>query len=271
MYSYQLEQQKFWKNLGLSLVGHGIIVLIAILVGKMSFSFFNNEKLDIIHAAVRVDIVGMPKYTIQELKEIQEKIANSPVQPAEPVKGEKEEITPKKEEVPEDVIKEGDLVIKEQEKPKKKSSLNSLLSNYSDKKVKPKKEVKQGSKEGSGKELDALIIEGNRLSKGSSLVGDYSDTENSAYVSYVQSMPELIKPYWKLPSYLLDKNLRCRIRVYIGAQGQIIKTEINESSGQPEFDTRAEMSIKSAAPFPAPTPEVATQLSRSGVILGFPL
>ena len=270
MYSYQAEQQKFWKNLGLSLVGHGLFILIALLVGKLSFSLFGgNEKIEIIRAAVRVDVVGMPKYTLQELKEIQKKIADDPIQPAEASKGAQEPVA-KKEEPKEDVIKEGDLVIKEQDKTKKKSSLGSLLANYSDKKVKAK-EVKQGSKEGTGKDLDALIIEGNRLSKGSSLVGDYSDTENSAYVSYVQAIPELIKPYWKLPSYLLDKKLQCRIRVYIGANGQIIKTEVYETSGQPEFDTRAQMAIKSAAPFPSPAAEVVSQLSRSGVILGFPL
>lgn len=268
MYNYQLEQQRFWKNLGLSFIGHALFIVVIALVGKLSFSIFGNEKVEIIRAAVRVDVVGMPKYTLQELKEIQKKIADNPVQPVEPTKGAQEPIA-KKEEA-QDVIKEGDLVIQKKDKEAKKS-LSNLLSNYSDKKVKAK-EVKQGSKDGaSGKDLDSLIIEGNRLSKGSSLVGDYSDTENTAYVSYVQAIPELIKPHWKLPSYLLNKNLRCRIRLYIGANGQILKTEVYESSGQSEFDTRAEMAIKNSAPFPAPSQEVTSQLSRSGVILGFPL
>lgn len=267
MYSYQLEQQRFWKNLGLSLAGHALFIVAIALVGKLSFSIFGNEKVEIIRAAVRVDVVGMPKYTLQELKEIQKKIADDPVQPAEPAKGVKEEPVAKKEEA-QDVIKEGDLVIQKKDKEAKKS-LSNLLNSYSDKKVKAK-EVKQGSKEGTGKDLDALIIEGNRLSKGSSLVGDYSDTENSAYVSYVQAIPGLIKPFWKLPPHLMNQKLQCRIRVYIGTNGQIIKTEVYESSGQSEFDARAESAIR-AASFPAPSAEVAPQLVRSGVILGFPL
>ncbi len=268
MYSYQLEQQRFWRNLGLSFIGHALFIALIALVGKLSFSIFGSEKVEIIRAAVRVDVVGMPKYTLQELKEIQKKIADNPVQPAEPTKGAEEPVA--KKEDAQDVIKEGDLVIQKKDKEAKKS-LSNLLSNYSDKKVKAK-EVKQGQKNGtSGKDLDSLIIEGNRLSKGSSLVGDYSDSENTAYAAYVTTLPELIKPNWKLPSYLLDKNLRCRIRLYLGANGNIIKTEVYESSGQPEFDTRAEMAIKSTAPFPAPATDVASQLSRSGVILGFPL
>lgn len=268
MYSDQLEQEKFWKNLGLSLGVHAAFIIIAVLVGKLSFSLFNNDKVEIIHSSVRVDVVGMPKYTIQELKEIQKQIANDPVPQEAPAKG-KEEVVTKKEEAP-DVIKEGDLVIKEKDKDAKKKSLSNLLANYSDKKVKAK-ELKKGTREGTGKDLDALIIEGNRLSKGSALVGDYSDTENTAYVAYVQSIPELVRPFWKLPSYLLGKELRARVRVYINQSGNIIKTEIYESSGQAEFDTRAEQALKSAAPFPAPAPDVAPQLSRYGVILGFPL
>lgn len=137
MYSYQLEQQRFWKNLGLSLAGHALFIVAIALVGKLSFSIFGNEKVEIIRAAVRVDVVGMPKYTLQELKEIQKKIADDPVQPAEPAKGVKEEPVAKKEEA-QDVIKEGDLVIQKKDKEAKKS-LSNLLNSYSDKKVKAKK------------------------------------------------------------------------------------------------------------------------------------
>ena len=256
--------------MGVSIGGHALVIAIALLIGKLSLNIFN-DKVEIINASVRVDVVGMPKYTLQELKELQKEMANSPVQPAEPAKTVKETVEAKKTDTP-DVIKEGDLVIKEKSKDtaKAKSSLSNLLANYSDKKVAPK-DAKKGTKDGTGKDLAALIIEGNRLSKGSSITGDYSDTENSAYVTYVQTIPAQVKPHWKLPPFLMGKNLRCRVRLYIGQTGQIIKTEIYESSGEPEFDSRAEQALRNAAPFASPTSEVAAQLSRSGVILGFPL
>ena len=44
-----------------------------------------------------------------------------------------------------------------------------------------------------------------------------------------------------------------------------------ESSGQDEFDARAKKAIQDAAPFPKPSNEIGTRLTRSGIILGFPL
>ena len=131
-------------------------------------------------------------------------------------------------------------------------------------------ERKAGDKKGS-KNLDSLILEGNRLSKGSALVGDYSDEQNSEFSSYVQALPELVRSQWRLPSYLKEKNLRCRIAVYLSSIGEVLKTELLESSGQGEFDARAEKAIRDAAPFPKPSSSVASRLTSSGVILRFPL
>ena len=168
------------------------------------------------------------------------------------------------------MIKETDLIIKEQGKEKKKSFLN-LLSDYSSKKV-DKKEMKKGMTAGTGsKNLDSLIIEGNRLSKGSALVGDFSDQGGSEFAAYVQTLPEKIRGYWKLPSHLMNKELRCRIKVFLSAGGQLLKLELQESSGDPDFDARAERAIRDAAPFPKPSEVVGVRLSNSGIILGFPL
>ncbi|MGE3610536.1 MAG: TonB family protein [Bacteriovoracaceae bacterium] len=233
--------------------------------GEVVKRIFKNEDVEIIRASVRVDVVGMPKFTIQELKEMQK----SPTAPVEPevAKGVKE--VTKVEAA--DVIKKDDLVIEEQSKEKKKKSFLNLISDYSSVKVSPK-ESSKGSQSGKGsKNLDSLILEGNRLSKGTALVGDYSDQANSEFANYVQTLPELIRSHWKLPSYLLDKNLRCRIRIYLSMSGQLIKIEMQESSGQVEFDTRAEKAIRDASPFPKPSEVVGARLTSSGIILGFPL
>ncbi len=253
----------FNKNFILSLGAHGLLVLLSFAGGELISKVFRNNDVEIIRSSVRVDVVGMPKFTVQELKKMQAEpiVQNEP----EATKGVKEETKTETE----DVIKKDDLVIQEEGKKKKESFLN-MLNDYSSKKVTAKVE-KQGKKAGEGnKNLDSLIIEGNRLSKGSALVGDYTDEQNSAFSAYVQNMPGFIRPNWKLPQWLLEKQLRCRIKIFLSPAGKILKLEMQESSGEPEFDTRAESAIRSAD-FPQPTAEVGARLTNSGIILGFPL
>ena len=252
----------FNKKLFISFGVHGLMFLLAFAGGEVVSKFFKDNDVEIIRSAVRVDVVGMPKFTIQELKKMQAQPVVEQI--PEVAKGVKEETKAETE----DVIKKGDLVI--QEEGKKKSNFLNLLNDYSSKKVTAKVQ-KKGTNTGAGiKNLDSLIIEGNKLSKGSALVGDYSDAENSAFSAYVQNIPGVIRPYWKLPSYLLEKDLRCRIKIYLSQEGKLLKVELQESSGVAEFDARAEKAVRDAV-FPAPSAEVGTRLTNSGIILGFPI
>jgi len=257
--------REFSKNFGISLGVHLIFALIAFAGGEILTKVFPNGDVEIIRSSVRVDVVGMPKFTIQELK----KMEAQPIVEKEPevAKGVKEETKPETE----DVIKKDDLVIQEQ--GKKKTNFLNILNEASKEKVTATKVEKKGAKTGTGnKNLDSLIIEGNRLSKGSALVGDYTDEQNSEFSAYVQNLPGIIRPFWKLPSYLLEKNLRARIKVFLSPEGKLLKTEVNESSGDDEFDARALSAIKSGSVnFPKPSPEVGARLTNSGIILGFPL
>lgn len=252
----------FNKNFILSLGVHGLLVLLSFAGGELISKVFHNNDIEIIRSSVRVDVVGMPKFTVQELKKMEAEpiVENEP----EVAKGVKKETKTETE----DVIKKDDLVI--QEEGKKKKSFLNLLNDYSSKKVTAKLE-KKGKQTGEGnKNLDSLIIEGNRLSKGSALVGDYTDEKNSAFSAYVQNIPGVIRPFWKLPTYLLEKPLRCRIKIFLSPAGQLLKLEIQESSGMAEFDERAVSAIKNAS-FPKPAEEVGNRLTNSGIILGFPL
>ncbi|MCM2350091.1 MAG: cell envelope integrity protein TolA [Bacteriovoracaceae bacterium] len=261
----QSYDRDFNKNFLISFGVHVILLFLAFAGGELISKAFRNNDVEVIRSSVRVDVVGMPKFTIQELKKMQaEPIAPTP----EPqiAKGKAEETKTETE----DIIKKDDLVIQEEGKKKKASFLN-LLNDYSNKKVTAKVE-KKGTSTGVGKKnLDSLIIEGNRLSKGSALVGDYTDEQNSEFSAYVQNIPGVIRPFWKLPSYLLEKDLRCRIRIFLSASGELLKLEIFESSGQSEFDARAEKAVRDASPFPKPSTEVGGRLTNSGIILGFPL
>lgn len=261
--------REFTKNFLISCGVHVLLALLAYLGGSTIAKLFNakNNNVEIIRSAVRVDVVGMPKFTVKELKVMQ---AEPVAKPEPEPEGEK---APAKVETP-DVIKKDDIVIQEKGEapapPKKKSNFLNILSDYSSKKVAPT-ERKKGAKSSPNKELDSLIIEGNRLSKGGALVGEYSDAQNSELSEYVQSIPELVRVHFKLPSYLLSANLRCRIAVYLAPSGAVVKTELIESSGQTEYDARAEKAIRDASPFPRPSEAVAPRLGNSGIILRFPL
>lgn len=230
--------------------------------GEFISKAFQSKDVEIIRSSVRVDVVGMPKFTVQELKKMQAEpvIEKAP----EVVQGAKEETKTQAD----DVIKKDDLVI--QEEGKEKKSFLNMLNNYSSKKVSPKAE-KKGSRDGTSvKALNSLIIEGNRISKGSALVGDYTDQQNSEFSAYVQNLPGVIRPFWKLPEYLMNKNLKCRIKIYLSKEGKLLKLEVLEPSGDNEFDQRAQSAVREAS-FPVPSEEVGGRLTQSGIILGFPI
>lgn len=263
------DNRQFTRDFFISFGSHIGLLLLALAGGKVVSTVFKNNDVEIIKASVRVDVVGMPKFTVQELKDMARQV--SPTVP-EKVEGKKEETVVKTEEK-EDEIKKDDLVIQEEGKvkEKKKASFLSTLNDYSNKKIAPK-EVKAGTNDGKAKKnLDSLILEGNRLSSGTALTGDYDDGPTSEFGAYVQSLPGIIRQFWKLPSYLLEKDLRCRIRIYLSASGTVLKQDLVESSGSPEFDGRAQAAIRDAAPYPKPSDAVAARLTNSGIILGFPL
>lgn len=252
----------FNKNFVISLGVHAALLALAFLGGEAISKMFRSNDVEIIRSSVRVDVVGMPKFTVQELKKME---AQPIVQKVpEETKGAKEET---KAETP-DVIKKDDLVV--QEEGKKKTNFLNILNDYSSKKVTAKSEKKGTTSGTATKNFDSLIIEGNRLSKGSALVGDYTDEQNSEFSAYVQSLPGIIRPYWKLPDWLLKKDIRCRIKIYLAPTGSVLKLEVQESSGEPEFDARAQAAIRNAT-FPKPSEEVGARLTHSGIILGFPL
>lgn len=266
--------QDIRKSFLISFGVHILLLFSAVLVTKflMGPSSKRSLEIEIIQSSVRVDVVGMPKFTVQELREMQKNAA--PAEPdAKPEEVVKAAETPK-EEPKEDVIKEGDLII---EKEKKQADFTNLLSSYSSQKVKKKESpraVKPANTVVSGKGnkiIDNLILEGNKVSAGSALVGDITSESSSEFSAYVQGMPEKVRVHWKLPSYLMNQNLKCRIKVYLNANGNLIKTEVVESSGVEEFDSRALRAIKDASPFPVPSKDVGTRLATYGIILGFPI
>lgn len=258
----------FTKKFLISCAVHAGLLVMAATLGKVVSTIWKTNDVEIIRSSVRVDVVGMPKFTVQELKEMEKNAVDLPKEPEAVKAPDKVDAKPETE----DVIKKDDLVIQEQgkEKEKKKTSFLNSLSDYAKKDV--KKDTKKGKTDGKSNEnLKALVLEGNRLSQGSALTGDYSDEAGSEFAGYVQTLPGAIRPLWKLPQHLMNRaDLKCRIRIYLNTSGSLIKSDIVESSGDAEFDERAMRAIKNTN-FPAPSEAVGKRLTNSGIILGFPL
>ena len=124
----------------------------------------------------------------------------------------------------------------------------------------------------SDKQLNKLILEGNKISKGSSLTGVQVTQNNyGAFENYIVTLPDHVRPYWKLPSYLMDKDYKCRIQVFINAAGDLVRSSLIESSGDSEYDNKAMQAVKDSAPFPRPDASIVSRLIQGEVILGFPL
>jgi hypothetical protein len=109
MFSDTVMDRNFTKNFLVSCGVHALLVLIAYFGGSTILQVFKlNNNVEIIRASVRVDVVGMPKFTVKELKEMQAEPVAKPEPEPEGAKVE----TKVKEEAP-DVIKKDDLVIQE--------------------------------------------------------------------------------------------------------------------------------------------------------------
>lgn len=235
-------------------------VLLGLLLTAISFLFdmgifqsTTEEAPEFLQSAVRVDVVAMPKLTVQELKNMEPEAPASDVKETDP----KAAVAPSESET--------------EFKSEKKVELSSLLSNLSSRKTEKAKKKKNKGPSLDSKTLSALAMEGNKVSKGQSLVGDALKENQSEFASYVSGIPARVRPHWKLPSYLIEKNLKARIRIYISENGKILKTEIYESSGVDEFDRRALQSLKATGILPSPDKSIRSRLASGQVVLGFPL
>ena len=256
-----------------SLIVHVFSICAAILVSyifiqdKMNLRKFNTKLLE---ASVRVDMVALPDKTLKELKSLQQLNLMAP-KAAEVAKKEVKE-----KEVVKKVIETKDETTKFL-KNKKKKSLSDMLKKYSDKKVKVGKAAKK-KKEKTNKfdkkmisRLEGLVKKGNIVKSGAAIAGTGSQQELDEFERYAVKLPEIVRPFWKLPSYLLDQGLRCRIQLFISKDGKIIRKVISESSGEKEFDQRAMRAIEKVGLFPAVPDLIIKKVSSGSIELGFPI
>jgi TonB family protein len=231
----------------------------------------DEDKVTIIEPAVRVDLVQMPTMTLQELKKL-DLSATSP----EPTTANSEPDTSSELET-KSVANPEQPEFQEETKAK---SFAEVLKELSAKKIQKKKADSTPNKESnsnnnklSGKQqaqLQKLLLAGNRLSEGTASQGS-GTAELQGFHAYMSKLPDHVRPHWKLPSYLMGQGLKCRIRVYLNQQGQVVQSKIWETSGNPEYDQRAIQAITQSQPFPLYDKEYVSRAISGEIVLGFPL
>lgn len=245
---------------------HMALFLLTLIGGKVILSKaaeLRNKNIELIQASVQVDMVAMPKYTLEELKRMETTPA------PEAVKEEVKEVV--KEEVKAEVKAEVAPVASNNDflEAQKHQNFKSLLKQLSDQKIAKKNSSKSSNKEVT--DLKTLVLAGNKLSKGSQAYGDNQGADLTAFQAYISRLPARVKPFWRLPSFLLDKKLKCRVRVWIAMNGQVTRSEIYQSSGDSEYDQKALDAVNAASPFPALTAEFGKRALNGDILLGFPL
>ena len=266
--STSIQERSFLNWFTRSTLLHVVIVLAIVYSSKVFQQVMETRKasnIKLVESSVRVDVVAMPKMTLQELKAI----GSVPLNSGEPIAEEKEAKTPDLNDSKTEFIKET-----------KKKNFMDMLKNMAQKEVpKAKNAKKQVTKTGTGKsntaglsdsELKQLILAGNKLSKGGSLTGGTGGSSD-AFTQYISSLPDMIRPRWKLPSYLMEQNLKCRIRIFLNPTGRLLRAEIYESSGNPEYDRRALEAVKGSSPFPELAESFKSRGINGDIVLGFPL
>jgi len=228
---------------------HFFIALFVIFTPRILELNRPTPKITKIVSAIRVDLVGMPTHTIQELKKLSAQAAAS-----------------RKEK-----LKTSDKGLKYLKKGKAKS-LKDLLKGEASKDLSVKAtKGKKGKKKGKlNKELGGLILQGNKVSKGWAIVGDTREMVLDEFGKYVAGLPDHVRPNWKLPAYLMKKNLNCRVQIYIGPKGELKKAKLFKSSGNREYDRKALEAVRETS-FPVPSDTVKQKVERGQVLLGFPL
>ncbi len=228
---------------------HFLIILSIIFIPRNFSVFKPTGPITTILPAIRVDVVGMPKMTLQELKKI--------------TSGEGGGGEIDKQEAQSDSINF----------KKKGKNLSDLLKSEAQKDISLRSDVQLNGKKGKGKfkgDLSKLVLEGNKISKGMALIGDTRSMVMGSFGQYVSSIPDYVRPNWRLPASLLNLNLNCRIRIYLTALGKLEKAELFESSGNQEYDKKAIQAVMSSS-FPKPEKEIVEKVKAGEILLGFPL
>lgn len=246
-------QPHFTSFLGQSILFHCILLSLVMI----NVFFFKGEDIKYV-PAIRVDIVALPdketprRSVVMTKKKTLPKVETKKLQPQ--IK--KVQIPPKPQ------MKKAQVLTK----PQKKREVTEPSFVY-DKKL---QEVGQTAidrlkhiKQIQSRLEKEKVIKGNRIAPGTALKG----LDKLDYDDYIGLLHNHIQSYWELPQWLaVSDNLSTVVRVYLDANGYVIRRELVKSSGDTRFDQIVLSAIDKASPLPKPE-EKFIDIVYSGITL----
>ncbi len=275
---------EFGRAFAVSFLGHAFI-LIVFAVGPMLSSFLGlsdySERFQKkeFRNAIRVDLVGLPKLTVQELQNI-----DPTLEVGKPAKKEEappvEEAAPTPSETAMKLPEKSDTAALDAKKKKEAEAAQKKAADASRKRLEELRaslRVEQRRKElldeikGNDKGVGTgdggrPALSGNILSQGYSVTGDVA-TDMDVFQGHLKAH---LRKSWNLPGWMEASNLSARVVVKLAPNGRILSQSFLKQSGNEEFDRYVSQAIKNAEPYPQPPPSLQRIVMEEGIEWGFP-
>lgn len=250
-------------------VASAIFLLLLLIIGWIYGYWFQTiDNAKILQSSIRVDVVDLTKWKREELE-----LAKKLIKATEETQVEEK----KSKATAAEVIKKNDHQedVKHHTKDNDVNELDSLFKKIKTKndqnKAKSQKNLLQHHREVRKSDLERIVLSGNKANIGHGQEEHVDREPLKLFEAYLLEATDLVRAHWQLPSYLLEKKLRCRIQVFLNPNGSIALLKVIESSDSAEFDQLARAAVVKAAPFLPVPDEIVSRLKRGHFVLGFPL
>lgn len=271
----QPTDDKIGKAIGVSVALH----VIAVAAFTIKTVFYPSEPL-VLEETIRVDIVSLPDKSMQKLPPMP---VTEPVAPQPPAPPAPEPVKPAEPEAPKPVEAKPEApkpveVAKPKPEPAKpapvqpdspKVNLNKAKQDQAAalKRLEALQKIEQMMKSDQAKAAASKPqpVKGNQVSNGASLRG----IARMEHQNYLRTVDGAVKGNWALPGWMRSSNLSAKVRLFVDAQGNIVKKTVTRSSNNEVFDERALAAIEAASPLPAPPESLAGVLAVDGIELEF--
>lgn len=230
----------------LSSLVHVVLILFILLFNKASFMRpVLMMSAGGMGSAISVDVVGLPNILKKDIETFSQ-AADEKAKPDDMVLRDKEKISSEKKSL---IQKLRRSLSSESTYLKKVAVIKGL------KRSEPGKATGVGTGTGTG--------QGTGSGEGS------TDSAQLQANPYFNTVKELIRSYWQVPTWMNAEGLNTQITIKIGINGELSDIQITKPSGNSDFDKLAYQAVRDSAPF-TPPPLAVKDLVQNGVVLSFP-
>ena len=211
-----------------------------------------------------MDIVGLPDQLKQELKTAPPVAETKPAEkPAEPQK--QVEKAPVAKAKPVEMAKPDEMVLNpkrahEKELAREKKLKGALSRIKALESITDEPHPKHSA--------PAVLIKGNKVSKGSSLSGDAKESDQANYYDAVR---DRLQDHWEIPIWFKNQGLSAKVQIYIDRSGHLHGFKFIQTSGNAQFDDAVKRTVAESQPFLSPPESIASTVLINGILVGFPL